>query len=193
MKKILLLFFLLFAILVAGCFQSGEVKSGAESNQSKSESYQNHKSENNTLTAEEIAERIENYPEEFLSPYDGFSYTEVNVSVEGEKIIVKAKSNDLPGEDIYLFVFENGSLTLKSYLLEALPLSVKEKAISVALSNETIYENAKGHVTVRRVLPHTAAKFYIPKELFSVTWHSDRVVSALVDLDENRVVRIYVS
>ena len=168
-------------------------KADEKFNQSKVNTNQSLKSKIRLQTAEDVAERIRSNPDDFLFPYDGFNYTEVNVSVEGERIVVKARSEDLPGKDVYLFVVDNGSLTLKSYLLEALPLSVKEKVISVALSNETVYENAGGYVTVRRVLPHTAAKFYLPKEMFSVTWHGDRVVSALVDLDEERVVRVFIS
>jgi len=180
LRKLLLLIFL-FAVLL-GCVQ--------DEDELKSET---NVSEEKLLTIKEIAEEIKKNPEEFLSPYDGFSYDTVDIIVENNKITVRAISKDLPGEDFYLFVYENGTLTLKSYLLEAIPLSVREKAISVALSNETIYENANGYVTVRRVLPHTAAKFYLPKELFSVTWHGDRMVSALVDLEEGKVVRIYIS
>ena len=187
MKRLLLLIFLLSAPF-SGCIQDENPErgfKGSETNVSVSAT--------KPPTVEELAKEIGKNPDEFLYPYDGFNYDSVTVSVEGDKITVVAKVKGVPGEDVYLLVYENGSLLLKSYLLEALPLSLKERAISVAMSNETIHENANGYVTVRRVLPHTAAKFYMPKELFSVTWHGDRIVSALVDLEEGRVVRVYVS
>ena len=130
---------------------------------------------------------------DYLYPFDGFSYDNVSVEVKGDYIYVKAKCSKLKGEDIYLFVNDNGTLILKSYCLEALPESVKLEALSIAMSNETIAKNAKGIVTVRRILPQTSAKFYKPKELFSVTWHGDRIVSALVDLDKKTVVKVYIS
>jgi uncharacterized protein YkvS len=141
----------------------------------------------------DIVKKIKNNPYDYLTPYDGFSYDNITVSVEENKITVRAVSKDLEGEDIYVFVYDNGTLVLKSYCLEALPLSVKDKAVGVALSNETIYKNAEAYVQGRRILPHTSAKFYMPKELFSVTWHGERVVSALVDLDEETVVNVYIS
>ncbi|AKG90988.1 hypothetical protein GAH_01730 [Geoglobus ahangari] len=149
--------------------------------------------ENSVQTIDELAREIKNAPEDFLYPYDGLSYDTIAVNVESGRVIVKATSEEVPGEDVYMFVYENGTLVLKSYLLEAIPPSVREQAIAIALSNRTVYENADGHITVRRVLPHTAAKFYIPKELFSVTWHGDRIVSALVDLEEGTVVKTYLS
>ncbi len=184
MKRLLFLIFLFVVLL--GCIQD-------ESSKNIIKESETNISKESPPTLEELAEKIKKNPDEFLSPYDGFSYDNITVSVEDDKITVKAKSKDLPGEDTYLFVYENGILILKSYLLEAIPLSVREKAINIAMSNETIYGNAKGYVTVRRILPHTAAKFYLPKELFSVTWHGDRIVSALVDLEEKKVVRTYVS
>ncbi len=127
-----------------------------------------------------------------LYPFDGFSYDNISVELRNDTIYVRAKCSELEGEDIYVFVNEEGRLILRSYCLEALPGSVKLNAIELALSNETIKRNASGIVTVRRILPQTSAKFYIPKELFSVTWHGGRIVSALVDLDEGKVVRVYV-
>jgi len=183
LKRLLFLIFLLMFFF--GCLQSEKPENGLKN--------ETNVSEDKSPTIKELAEKIRKNPDDFLYPYDGFSYDTVDIIVENDKITVKAKSRDIPGEDVYLFVYENGSLTLKSYLLEAIPLSVREKVISIAMSNETIYENVNGYVTVRRVLPHTAAKFYLPKELFSVTWHSDRIVSALVDLEEEKLVRIYMS
>jgi len=141
----------------------------------------------------DLVEKIRSNPDEYLYPFDGFRYDNISVELKDETIYVKATCSELEGEDIYVFVNENGTLTLRSYCLEALPKVVKMRAVEIAMSNETIGRNAEGVVTVRRILPHTSAKFYIPKVLFSVTWHEERVVSALVDLDEGKVVRVYVS
>ncbi len=130
---------------------------------------------------------------DYLTPFDGLNYDNVTVRKEGHTIYVKARYSEIDGEDIYVFVDENGTLVLKSYCLEAIPENVKLEAIEIALSNETIAKNAKGVVTVRRILPQTAEKFYEPKELLSVTWHGTKVVSALIDLEERRVVSVYVS
>ncbi len=131
--------------------------------------------------------------EKNLVPFDGFSYDNVSVKRVGNEIIVKAKCKDLDGEDEYIFRYENGTLRLVSYCLEALPISLKYEAVSIALSNETVSKNARGVVTVRRILPDTAAKFYEPKELLSVTWweNGNAVVSALIDPDEKVVVRVF--
>ncbi len=49
--------------------------------------------------------------------------------------------------------------------------------------------------TVRRVLPETAEKFYLPKTLLSVTWtrfgENPVVVSVLVDPDEGKAVEVW--
>ncbi len=128
-----------------------------------------------------------------LYPFDGYSYDNVSVKVMGDLVYVKARCSKLDGVDEYLFMNDNGTLILKSYCLEALPQALKDELIEIALSNETIAKNAEGVVTVRRILPQTSAKFYAPKELFSVTWHGNSIVSALIDLDKGKVVRVYVS
>jgi len=140
----------------------------------------------------ELRNLILRNPDEYLYPFDGFSYDNISVKVEGSYVYVTAKCSELEGEDTYLFVNDNGTLMLRSYCLEALPESVKLEAISIAMSNETIAKNANGFVTVRRILPQTSAKFYKPKELFSVTWHGSKIVSALVDLDKKKVVAVWV-
>ncbi len=144
------------------------------------------------VNKESIKEKIENNPDEYLFPFDGFKYDSINVSVEGDRVYVVAKSSELDGEDVYLFVISNNSLILKSYCLEALPINLKERAIEIALSNEKIAYNADGVVTVRRILPQTSERFYMPKELFSVTWHGNKTVSALIDMDEEKIVNIYI-
>ncbi|MCK4730878.1 MAG: hypothetical protein KAT65_00340 [Methanophagales archaeon] len=49
--------------------------------------------------------------------------------------------------------------------------------------------------TVRRVLPETAEKFYVPKTMLSVTWtrfgDNPAVVSVLVDPDEGKAVNVW--
>ncbi len=164
---------LLISLLFLGCIQNNVIRENSNSIDLKNQILKN--------------------PNDYLYPFDGFSYDNVSIEVKDNYIYVKAKCSELEGEDTYLFVNDNGTLILKSYCLENLPESVKLEALSIAMSNETIAKNANGIVTVRRILPQTSAKFYKPKELFSVTWHGDRIVSALIDLDEGRVVRIYVS
>ena len=168
---------LIFSLLFLGCIQNVVTEENS--------------SQNATVNTAELKRLIMERPNEYLYPFDGFSYDNVSVEVEGCYIYITAKCSELEGEDTYLFVNDNGTLILKSYCLEALPESVKLEAVSIAMSNETVAKNANGVVTVRRILPQTSAKFYKPKELFSVTWHGDRIVSALVDLDEERVVKVW--
>lgn len=184
--RLFLIFTFILTIFISGCIQT-EVRNNATENATVVGNVTGKHS------LSDIVKEIKNNPYDYLTPYDGFSYDNITVSVEDNKITVRAVSKDLEGEDIYVFVYDNGTLVLKSYCLEALPLSVKDEAVGVALSNETIYKKAEGYVTVRRILPHTSAKFYMPKELFSVTWHGERVTSALVDLDEETVVKVYIS
>ena len=170
---------LIFSLLFLGCIQNVVTEENSP--------------QNATVNTAELKRLIIENPNEYLYPFDGFSYDNISVDVEGCYIYVTAKCFELEGEDTYLFVNDNGTLILKSYCLEALPESVKLEAVSLAMSNETVAKNANGVVTVRRILPQTSAKFYEPKELFSVTWHGDRIVSALVDLDEKRVVKVWLS
>ncbi|AEA47860.1 hypothetical protein [Archaeoglobus veneficus] len=169
---------LIFALAIAGCNQPGSGDSVG-----------------NTSSSSEVAntsEVIEKKIMTSLLPYDGFTYKSVNITCDGSTIDVVATSPELDGTDIYRFVYDNGTLILKSYCLEALPLSLKEKAIAIAMSDERVRnQNPSGEVTVRRVLPETASKFYQPKELFSVTWHGETIVSALVDVEEEIVVSVW--
>jgi len=169
---------LIFSLLFLGCIQNVVTEENSP--------------QNATVNTAELKRLIIENPNEYLYPFDGFSYDNIRVDVEGYYIYVTAKCSELEGEDTYLFVNDNGTLILKSYCLEALPESVKLEAVSIAMSNETIAKNANGVVTVRRILPQTSAKFYEPKELFSVTWHGDKMVSALVDLDEKNVVSVWI-
>jgi hypothetical protein len=84
---------------------------------------------------------------------------------------------------------------------EAIPPNERAKAISVALQNEDAVNLMRANSlesvtpTVRRVLPETAEKFYLPKTLLSVTWtrfgEKSVVVSVLVDPDEGKAVEVW--
>ena len=80
------------------------------------------------------------------------------------------------------------------YLLEAVPDSIRNEAINVALRNEDVKaalgSGMTGIPSVKRILPETAANYYVPKPLISVTW-MQQSVSALVDMDSRSVVRIW--
>ncbi|ADC69693.1 conserved hypothetical protein [Methanocaldococcus sp. FS406-22] len=154
------------------------------------------KFDKNSISDKEADNKVKDIKDdlkEWLIPFNGYKYDNITISKINDEIVVHATSKDLDGEDIYVFIYKNDTLMLKSYSLEALPKDVKEKAINIALRNEEIYKNAEGYVTVKRILPQTSKKFYLPKILFSVTWHSkDKVVSALIDLDEEKVVKTYI-
>ena len=140
-----------------------------------------------------------------LAPLPGVTYDAINVTAtklsSGLNLEVVASSRVSEGLDIYRFYYDPGSrkITLKGYVLEAIPPTVRSKAVSIALDSEEVQrilsENAIAVETrVRRILPETAAKYYAPKTLFSVTWSDFEkrvVVSALVDLDSGRVVQTW--
>lgn len=138
-----------------------------------------------------------------LLPYQGIGYNDVNVTVveksPGYELDVIATTKSSPYTDAYRFFYDPGedSMLLKGYLLEALPEEVRSKTVATALGDEEIQRSfytgsfTLGEPTVRRVLPSTAERFYTPKTLFSVTWadfEKKVAVSALVDVDEGRVV-----
>jgi len=173
MKKLMLL--LMISLLFFGCVTTGRPQLKSKNN--------------NNSTSKTLLSRIK----EYLCPFDGYRYSNVSIKINGSRILVKAKCSELNGEDYYLFVNDSGILVLKSYCLEALPENVKNEAVAVAMSNKIIAKNASGPVTVRRILPQTSEKFYKPETLFSVTWHGNKVVSALVDLNTGKVVRVWAS
>jgi hypothetical protein len=86
-------------------------------------------------------------------------------------------------------------------VLGAIPPNERAMAISVALQNEEAANLMRANSletvtpTVRRVLPETAEKFYLPKTLLSVTWtrfgENPVVVSVLVDPDEGKAVNVW--
>ncbi len=153
----------------------------------------------------EKLEEMKNQIMRALVPLPGVTYEAINVTATelgtGLNLEVVASSRVSEGLDIYRFYYDPGSrkITLKGYVLEAIPPTVRSKAVSIALYSEEMQrilsENAIAvEPRVRRILPETAAKYYAPKTLFSVTWSDFEkrvVVSALVDLDNGRVVQTW--
>lgn len=128
-----------------------------------------------------------------VSPYRS-EYETVNISASAEgkklrlKVIAAIKESDRP--DIYDFVYEDSNLIMTGYLLEAIPVQVRDDAISTALiSSEMAAISIKpGTPTVRRILPKTSEKYYVPKTLLSVSWDGS---SALIDPDVHKVVNVW--
>ncbi len=128
-----------------------------------------------------------------INPYRT-EYETVNISSGAEekklrlKVIALIKESDRP--DVYDFVYENGSLLMTGYLLEAIPVQYREDAIGAALTNSEITSSLinPSTPTVRRILPKTSEKYYAPKTLLSVTWDG---ISGLVDPDEHKVVKVW--
>lgn len=128
-----------------------------------------------------------------ISPYRTV-YETVNISANTEgtklnlKVIGTIKESDRP--DIYDFTYEADRLLMTGYLLEAIAPQYREDAIGTALSSSEITSSLtnSGTPTVRRILPATSGRFYMPKTLLSVTWNG---VSALIDPDEHKVVNVW--
>ena len=142
-----------------------------------------------------------------ITPYKGVRYDKVNITAmkngEAHELRVICFSDACEYPDTYDFTYYGASkqLVQNRYALEAIPPSERAKAISVALQNEEaanlIRANSLESVTptVRRVLPETAKKFYLPKTLLSVSWTrfgaNPVVVSVLVDPDEGKAVEVW--
>jgi len=142
-----------------------------------------------------------------ITPYKGVRYDKVNITAmmngEGHDLRVICFSDACEYPDVYDFTYYSArkQLVQNRYALEAIPPSERAKAISVALQNEEaanlLKENSLESVTptVRRVLPETAEKFYLPKTLLSVSWTrfgaNPVVVSVLVDPDEGKAVEVW--
>jgi len=142
-----------------------------------------------------------------ITPYKGVRYDKVNISAmrngEDYDLTVICFSDACECQDVYVFTYYGASkqLVQNRYVLEAIPANERAKAISVALQNEEaanlMRANDLESVTpsVRRVLPETAEKFYLPKTLLSVTWtrfgEKSVVVSVLVDPDEGKAVNVW--
>jgi len=142
-----------------------------------------------------------------ITPYKGVKYNKVNISAtkngEDHDLRVICFSDACEYPDVYDFTYYGASkqLVQNRYVLEAIPPNERAKAISVAIQNEDaanlMRTNSLESVTptVRRVLPETAEKFYLPKTLLSVTWtlfgEYPVVVSVLVDPDEGKGVNVW--
>ncbi|MDI6885651.1 MAG: hypothetical protein QMD22_04755 [archaeon] len=142
-----------------------------------------------------------------IMPYKGVKYDGVNISAmkngENYELRVICFSAECEYPDVYDFTYYGAEkdLILNGYVLEAMPAAERAKAISVALQNEEAMNLLKSNnlqsvmPTVRRVLPETAEKFYLPKTLLSVTWtkfgENPVVVSVLVDPDEGKAVNVW--
>jgi len=142
-----------------------------------------------------------------ITPYKGVRYDKVNITAmkngEDHDLRVICFSDACEYPDVYDFTYYSArkQLVQNRYALEAIPPSERAKAISVALQNEEaanlLKENSLESVTptVRRVLPETAEKFYLPKTLLSVSWTrfgaNPVVVSVLVDPDEGKAVEVW--
>ena len=127
-----------------------------------------------------------------ITPYR-IEYDIVNISVksenEGLHIRVIGISNAAINPDIYDFIYSDGILTRTSYLLEALQAQDRDSAIAAAMQKKEVMEKGViGIPTVRRILPETSKKYYMPKTLLSVSWKG---VSALIDPDKREVVQIW--
>ncbi|MEA2075497.1 MAG: hypothetical protein U9O85_07170 [Euryarchaeota archaeon] len=142
-----------------------------------------------------------------VMPYKGVKYDKVNISAmkndDDHDLTVICFSDACEYPDVYDFTYYGVSkqLVQNRYVLEAIPPTERAKAISAALQNEEaanlMRTNSLESVTptVRRVLPGTAEKFYLPKTLLSVTWtmfgEKSVVVSVLVDPDAGKAVEVW--
>jgi hypothetical protein len=142
-----------------------------------------------------------------IMPYRSVKYDKVNISAmkngEEHDLMVICFSDACEYPDVYDFTYYGASkqLVQNGHVLEAIPPNERAKAISVAVQNEEaanlMRANDLESVTpsVRRVLPGTAEKFYLPKTLLSVTWtlfgENPVVVSVLVDPDEGKAVEVW--
>jgi len=135
-------------------------------------------------------------------PYAGTEYENITISASQKndklRLHVSGVSANAMHPDLYDFTYnyDNNELIRVSYLLEAIPESVRGEAIGIAMQNEQIRDvlsagmGGSGTPSVKRILPETAEKFYEPKTLLSVTW-KDSSLSALVDVDTGQVVEVW--
>ena len=135
-------------------------------------------------------------------PYAGTEYENITISASQEydklRLHVSGVSANTMHPDLYDFTYnyDKKELTRVSYLLEAIPESVRIEAIGIAMQNEQIRDvlstgmSGNSIPSVKRILPETAKKFYEPKTLLSVTW-KDSSLSALVDVDTGQVVEVW--
>ncbi len=142
-----------------------------------------------------------------IMPYKGVKYDRVNISAtengEDYDLTVICFSDKCEYPDVYDFTYYDASnqLVQTGYVLETIPVAERAEAIAIALQNEEAVNLLRANglesvvPTVRRVLPETAEKFYVPKTLLSVTWtlfgENPAVVSVLVDPDEGKAVNVW--
>ena len=134
-----------------------------------------------------------------ITAYPGAPYGNVTVSASekdgGMSLHISATSPTCRYPDIYDFAYLNHELIRTGYLLEAIPEATRQEAIGIAMQNPEIAGALSGDAgagvpTVRRILPETAAEFYVEKTCLSVTW-ADASVSALVDMETGSVVETW--
>ena len=135
-------------------------------------------------------------------PYAGTEYENITISASKEndklRLHVSGVSANSMHPDLYDFTYnyDKNELIRISYLLEAIPESVRGEAIGIAMQNEQIRDALSVGMagssipSVKRILPETAEKFYEPKTLLSVTW-KDSSLSALVDMDTGQEVGVW--
>jgi len=139
------------------------------------------------------AAKIEELLFQEIIPYKT-EYGMVNITSNGDirqmHISVRATTSDSNNLDIYDFVYEKNELLLTGYLLEAVPLRYRNEAITIALNDRDVAASVRnsGDPSVKRILPGTSQKFYVPKTLLSVSWKG---ISALIDPDERKVVQVW--
>lgn len=128
-----------------------------------------------------------------IAPYEGVVYDNVTVSAMKKDGVTHlhatATSPACIYPDRYEFIY-NDHLVRTGYLLEAIPESIRQDAIGIAMQDPEIagvLSGDAGTPTVRRILPETAEKFYTAKTCLSVTW-ADASASALIDMDSRSVV-----
>ena len=142
-----------------------------------------------------------------ITPYKGIKYDKVNISAmkngEDHDLTVICFSDECECQDVYVFTYYSAGkeLVLNGHVLDGIPAAERAKAISVALQNEDAVNLMRANSlesvtpTVRRVLPETAGKFYLPKTLLSVTWtrfgEKSVVVSVLIDPDVGNAVEVW--
>jgi hypothetical protein len=174
------------ALLIgAGCVETGE------NSQSYNVTWIGAQPDDHETTETHISSQI--------APYEDVVYGNVTISKsEKDGIIhlhVSATSPECSYPDLYDFAYSNQKLTRTGYLLEAIPDATRQDAIGIAMQNPEITSVLPdgadaGVLTVRRILPETAAEFYAEKTCLSVTW-ADASVSALVDMETGSVVETW--
>lgn len=139
------------------------------------------------------SENIEKLMWQEISPYKT-EYDVINISTKGEtenmNVRVIATSFDAENPDIYDFVYNRNELLMTGYLLEAIPMTYRNEAIGIAQNDRNVSSSLRNpqNPSVKRILPGTSEKFYMPKTLLSVKWKG---ISALVDPDERKVVKVW--